>query len=59
MLPTTGSTGLQWGREMLTRVRIKGYKSFMDAEVALRPIVVLIGTNASGKSNFLDALQFL
>ena len=44
---------------MLKRVHIKGYKSLADVEVALEPLVVLFGPNASGKSNFLDALRLL
>lgn len=44
---------------MLKRIHIKGYKSLVDAEVQLRPLSVLFGPNAAGKSNFLDLLQFL
>ena len=44
---------------MLTRVHIKGYKSLDDVEVKLPPLALLFGPNASGKSNFLDALQLL
>ena len=44
---------------MLKRVHVKGYKSLVDVEVALEPLVVLFGPNASGKSNFLDALRLL
>ncbi len=44
---------------MLTRVHIKGYKSLSDVEVRLEPLTLLFGPNASGKSNFLDALQLL
>ncbi len=44
---------------MLKRIRIKGYKSLIDAEVHLQPLSVLFGPNAAGKSNFLDALQLL
>jgi predicted ATPase len=44
---------------MLNRIRIKGYKSLRDVEVRLRPLSVLFGPNAAGKSNFLDALQLL
>ena len=42
---------------MLTSVRLQGFKSFTDATVKLAPLTVLIGTNGSGKSNFLDGLQ--
>ncbi len=44
---------------MLKRIRIRGYKSFDDLEARLGPLAVLFGPNASGKSNFLDALQLL
>ena len=42
---------------MLKRVKIQCYKSLTDVEVQLQPLSVLFGPNASGKSNFLDALQ--
>jgi predicted ATPase len=44
---------------MLKRVHIQGYKSLRDVEVHLEPLSVLLGPNAAGKSNFLDALQLL
>ena len=44
---------------MLKRIKIQGYKSLVDLELNLKPLSVLIGPNASGKSNFLDALQLL
>jgi predicted ATPase len=44
---------------MLKRIRIRGYKSFDDLTLCLRPLSVLIGPNSAGKSNFLDALQLL
>jgi predicted ATPase len=43
----------------LRRVRIRGYKSIAFCDVALQPLTILVGPNASGKSNFLDALAFL
>lgn len=43
----------------LRRVRISGYKSIAFCDVALEPLTILVGRNASGKSNFLDALAFL
>jgi predicted ATPase len=49
----------QGGTLMLKRVKIQGYKSLVDLEVNLQPLSVLFGPNASGKSNFLDALQLL
>ena len=44
---------------MLKRIEIKGYKSLVDVQVDLQPLVVLFGPNGAGKSNFLDALQLL
>lgn len=44
---------------MLKRIKIKGYKSFVDIDVQLNPLSVLFGPNAAGKSNFLDVLQLL
>lgn len=44
---------------MLKRIKIKGYKSLRDLDVNLKPLSVLFGPNAVGKSNFLDALQLL
>src|SRR5947209_3239108 len=49
----------QDGNLMLKRVKIQGYKSLEDVEVRLQPLSVFFGPNASGKSNFLDALQLL
>ena len=43
----------------LRRVRIRGYKSIAFCDVALSPLTILVGRNASGKSNFIDALAFL
>jgi predicted ATPase len=44
---------------MLRRIEIKGYKSLVDVQVDLQPLVVLFAPNGAGKSNFLDALQLL
>ena len=44
---------------MIKRVKIEGYKSFKKSDLQLRPLSVIFGANASGKSNFLDALYFL
>lgn len=44
---------------MLTRFRFKNFKSFHDAELMLSPLTVLIGANASGKSNAIEGLQLL
>ena len=44
---------------MIRRVFIKGYKSLRDVDVSLKPLTVIVGPNASGKSNLLDALGLL
>lgn len=44
---------------MLKKIRLKDFKSFVDEEAELAPLTLLVGANASGKSNFLDALRFL
>jgi predicted ATPase len=44
---------------MFTRIRLADFKSFVDEQVDLAPLVFLVGANASGKSNFLDAFRFL
>ena len=44
---------------MLKRIAVRGYKSLRDLDVELRPLSVLFGPNAAGKSNFLDVLQLL
>lgn len=44
---------------MITQLRLQNWKSFSDAKLYIDPITVIIGTNASGKSNIFDALKFL
>lgn len=44
---------------MLERIRLTNFKSFVDEEVQLAPLTLLVGANASGKSNLLDAIRFL
>ena len=44
---------------MIRRVFIKGYKSLRNVDLTLNPLTVIIGPNASGKSNLLDGLGLL
>jgi len=44
---------------MIRRVRIDGYKSFHDTEIELSPLTLIVGLNATGKSNLFDALHLL
>jgi len=47
------------GPRMLTRAGIDGFKSFESFALDLPPLVVILGANAAGKSNLLDALRLL
>jgi predicted ATPase len=40
-------------------LRLLNWKNFARAEIAVQDRVFLVGPNASGKSNFLDAFRFL
>lgn len=44
---------------MLQSFIIKDFKSYSDATLKLSPLTVLVGANASGKSNALEAIRFL
>lgn len=44
---------------MIRSLRLRDFKSFRDVEVPLGPFTLVVGTNASGKSNLRDALRFL
>lgn len=43
----------------ITHIQLKNWKNFLDADVPLEERVFLIGPNAAGKSNFLDAMRFM
>ena len=44
---------------MIKELTVKNWKSFEQATLYIDPLTIMIGTNASGKSNMLDALLFL
>ncbi len=44
---------------MLTSLRLRNFKNFADETLRLGPFTVIVGANASGKSNIRDALRFL
>lgn len=44
---------------MINRVSVRGYKSLNDVSLTLRPLTVITGQNAVGKSNLFDALHLL
>ena len=43
----------------IKRIRAKNFKSFKELDVELGDLNILIGANASGKSNFVDIFRFL
>lgn len=44
---------------MIEYIQLHNWKSFADAKLFIEPLTFVIGTNASGKSNILDAFYFL
>lgn len=44
---------------IISRLRLKNWKNFKAVDIHLLERVYIIGPNASGKSNLLDALKFL
>ena len=42
-----------------SRIELRNWKNFTRVDVPLANRVFLVGPNASGKSNFLDAFRFL
>ena len=44
---------------MITKLKLTNFKNFKQAEIAFGPVSVLVGANATGKSNIRDALRFL
>ena len=44
---------------MLTQIELRNFKSYRSGILHLAPLTVLIGANASGKSNVIEALRLL
>lgn len=44
---------------MIKSMRLVRFKNFRDATLELGPLTVIVGTNASGKSNLRDAFRFV
>lgn len=44
---------------MIRRIELTNFKNFSHAALDLGPLTVLVGANASGKSNIRDAFRFL
>ena len=44
---------------MITSIRLVNFKNFADETLKVGPFTVIVGANASGKSNIRDAFRFL
>lgn len=44
---------------LLSNIRLKNWRNFRALDLPLRNVTYVLGPNASGKSNLLDALRFL
>lgn len=45
--------------QQLTRIRVAGFRSLREVELAMTPLTVLIGPNGAGKSNLMWALEMV
>ncbi len=43
----------------LNRIKLKGFKSVLKADLKLKNLNILIGANGSGKSNFISLFELL
>ncbi|HSK77426.1 MAG TPA: AAA family ATPase, partial [Thermoanaerobaculia bacterium] len=43
----------------ITKIKVSNFKSFDELEVDLRPLNIVVGGNAAGKSNFLEIFRFI
>lgn len=44
---------------LISHIRMKNWRNFQSLDLPLRDVTYVLGPNASGKSNLLDALRFL
>lgn len=44
---------------IVTRIKLKNWRNFLEVDVPVRERTYLLGANASGKSNLLDVFRFL
>ena len=44
---------------IITRLKLTNWRNFTDVDIPMRDRAFIIGPNASGKSNLLDAIRFL
>ena len=43
----------------ITKLKLNNWKNFQNVDVTLHSRMFLVGVNAAGKSNFLDAFRFI
>ncbi len=43
----------------ITQISVRNFKSFRDVNVTMTPFTVIVGANASGKSNLIQILKFM
>lgn len=44
---------------MLTKIKVRNYKGFKEAELPIKPITIMLGANSSGKSSIIQLLLIL
>lgn len=44
---------------LIEKIIIKNFKSIKEAQVSLNPLTIIVGTNASGKSNLINVFRFI
>ena len=44
---------------IISRLILKNWRNFQNVDVPLQERIILVGPNASGKSNLLDVFRFL
>lgn len=44
---------------MIKRISIKNFRSILNTSVELKPLSVIVGANATGKSNLIRSIEFL
>ena len=47
------------GRIQIDRFAVKNFRSIQECDVELAPLTFFIGSNASGKTSFVDAIKFV
>lgn len=50
---------LKGGGILIKSIKLKNWKSYKESVLYIDPLTIVIGTNASGKSNAIDALILL